>query len=257
MTARLERMPAVPEDYYQRILDAERSHYWYRGMEAIAAALLGERMHAGLRVLDAGCGTGGFLRFLIDEGRFATVAGVDLAGAAIDLARERVPEADLRVAPLRELPFANGSFDLVVSNDVLQHVEEAEIDESLAEIRLVLVAGGTLLVRTNGSRRLRRERSDWRAYDRASLHARLAIAGFDCQRVTYANLVQSLVAAAFGRSPHAPTGSRHGVPSPDGGRLTRTLGAHLLSVEASWLGRGGSLPYGHTLFALATAPTGG
>jgi len=252
MTARVELMPGVPADYYRRILAAEQAHYWYRGMEEIAVALLGECMHANLRVLDAGCGAGGFLRFLLDEGRFALAAGVDLATTAIELARERVPEADLRAAPLSELPFADGSFDLVVSNDVLQHIEESELNASLVEIRRVLTSGGRFLVRTNGSRRLRRERSDWRAYDRETVGAELAAAGFEIERLTHANVVQSLVAAALGRSPHAPTDERDGVPAVEQGALRKALGLRLLEAEARWLRLPGrTLPFGHTLFALA------
>ena len=47
-------------------------------------------------MLDAGCGTGGFLRWLLDRGSFAAAAGVDIGSAAIELARRRVPEADCR-----------------------------------------------------------------------------------------------------------------------------------------------------------------
>jgi len=252
MTARVELAPGVPTDWYRRIAEAEESHYWYRGMEAITVALLGDRMYANLRVLDAGCGAGGFIRFLLDKGRFARAAGVDLATAAIDFASQRVPEADLRAARLTDLPFQSGSFDLAVSNDVLQHIDESEIDASLTEIRRVLTPGGSLLVRTNGSRRLRVERTDWRAYDRKTLGGQIAAAGFDIERLTYANLVQSLVASALGRAPHAPTDKRHGVPSVEQGALRRTIGLRLLQAEASWLVRPGrSLPFGHTLVVLA------
>lgn len=253
MAARVALAPGVPADWYRRIAEAEDRHYWYRGMEKIACALLGERRYADLRVLDAGCGAGGFLRFLIDDGRFRSAAGVDLATAAIDLARDRVPEADLRVAALRDLPFPDASFDLVVSNDVLQHVDESEIEESLAEVRRVLEPRGALLIRTNGSRRLRRERSDWRAYDKRTLHVTLAAAGFRCERLTYANMAQSLFADLLGRTPHAPTETRHGVPPVEQGALRSAIGRRLLRAEARWLARPGrSLPFGHTLFALAS-----
>ncbi len=251
MEAETQRAPGVPADYYRRIYEAEETHFWYRGMWTISAALLGDRTYADGRLLDAGCGTGGYLRFLLDEGRFVSAAGVDIASAAIALARERVPEVDLRVAPLRELPFHDASFELVVSNDVLQHVPEVEVHESLHELHRVLVPGGTLLMRTNGSRRLRRERDDWRAYDGATLRRELETAGFTIERLTHANAALSLLAVMRGRIPHAPSEERHGIPTREPGRLVSVVGGSALSVETWWLERGGSLPYGHTQFALA------
>jgi 2-polyprenyl-3-methyl-5-hydroxy-6-metoxy-1,4-benzoquinol methylase len=50
----------VPDDYYDRIYEAERAHWWHRGMRATEATLLGDRIRPGLHILDAGCGTGGF-----------------------------------------------------------------------------------------------------------------------------------------------------------------------------------------------------
>lgn len=245
--------PGVPTDYYARIAEIDTRHWWYRGMLEIECALLGERLHRpGQRLLDAGCGTGGMLRWAFDSGYFASITGVDLASDAIELARQRAPEADLQIAPLHELPFADESFDMIVSNDVLQHIHERQVDASLRELRRALAASGTLLVRTNGSRHLRRERDDWRVYDRRGLEEVLRRAGFVCESITYANMVLSLAAAARGRSPHAPTEKRDGVPPADGGRLKPAVGARILSWEAWWLSHPGrSLPYGHNLLAVA------
>jgi SAM-dependent methyltransferase len=245
--------PGVPADYYERIAEVDERHWWYRSMLAIEFALLGDRVsRAAQRLLDAGCGTGGFLHWAADSGLFASVAGVDLGSEAIDLARRRVPEADLRVAPMRELPFAAASFDLVVMHDVLQHIHASEIDESLRELRRVLSPDGVLLLRTNGSRRLRTEREDWRAYDLDSLEETLHRGGFKCERITYANFVLSLLAAARGRSPHAPTETRHGVPPHDEGSIKSAIGRFLLGAEERWLSRAGrSLPFGHNLLTVA------
>jgi SAM-dependent methyltransferase len=246
--------PGIPPDYYDRIFDVEETHWWYRGMRDISAALLGARLtEPGRRLLDAGCGTGGFLGWALERGAFARAAGVDIGSAAIELARRRLPVADLRVAPLRALPFADASFDLVVSNDVLQHVDESDVGESLAELRRVLDVGGTLLLRTNGSRRLRRERHDWRAYDRETLREQLESAGFRCERVSYANTLLSLYGAIRGRAPRAPSEDRDGLPRSTPSDLVSTVGARLLRAEARWLaGAGRTLPYGHTLFAVAS-----
>lgn len=246
--------PGVPSDYYERINDVELRHGWYRGMRAITRALLGDRLDGSHTVLDAGCGTGGMLRWLLDGRGVVGAAGADLAAAAVELARERVPEADLRVAPMSALPFDDASFTLVVTGDVLQHVPESEVEQSLAELRRVLRPGGTLLVRTNGARRLRRERDDWRAYDRETLRRVLEAAGFRCERLTYANTLLSLWAAATGKTPHGPSEERHGIPMEVPRGFRNELCRRILGAEARWLRRPGrTLPYGHTLFALAVA----
>jgi SAM-dependent methyltransferase len=247
--------PGVPPDYYRQIRAAEDSHWWFRGMRKISKSMLGSHLHSGGRVLDAGCGTGGYLRWLLDTGRFSASAGVDVAAAALEYARKRVPEADLRAATLARLPFADESFDLVVTNDVLQHVDESELDASYGELRRVLTPGGVLLARTNGSHTLRREQSDWRAYDIATLTGQLERSGFVVERATYANCVPSAWGRLRGRVPHAPSEERHGIPVADEPALRSAIGSSLLSLEARALARPRlRIPYGHTVFALAHRP---
>jgi SAM-dependent methyltransferase len=253
MTGAPELAPGIQADYYQRIHLFEQSHFWYRGMRQISAALLGDALtRPGQRILDAGCGTGGFLRWALDSGSFASASGIDIGSAAVELARERVPEADLRTGPLRSLPFDDGSFDLVVTNDVLQHIPEDDVADSLRELHRVLSAGGLLFLRTNGSKTLRRERDDWRAYDRATLARELEAAGFRLRRLTYANTVLSAWGAFRGRAPKAPSESQDGIPSSLPNPAVSAIGGLLLSGEAHWLKPPGrTLPSGHTLFALA------
>ena len=66
---------------------------------------------SGERVLEVGCGSGVFLRAAADRG--AEVVGLDASEALIELARTRVPEADVRVGDLQYLPFEDDSFDAV------------------------------------------------------------------------------------------------------------------------------------------------
>lgn len=241
-------MRDVPDDYYRRLHEVDTGHWWHLGMRSVAGALLDGRAHGSL--LDAGCGTGGFLAWAASTETFTRLCGIDLSVEAVDLARETVPAAELHAAPLDRVPFGDQEFDVVVSFDVLQHVPDGALDASLKELRRVLRPGGALLVRTNGARCARRVRDDWRAYDAATLAADLRRAGFTIRRITYANAVPSLAAAAIGRRPDAPTEASCGIPQVETGAKA-TLGRGLLELEARLVARGGRVPYGHTLFALA------
>jgi SAM-dependent methyltransferase len=245
-------MRGVPDDYYRRLHEVDTRHWWHLGMRSIEAVLLGDRLQrTGQSVLDAGCGTGGFLAWAESTGAFDRLAGSDVSAEAIELAREVVPQAELRVAPLDALPFEDAAFDLVVVEDVLQHVHQDALDRSFAELRRVLRPDGALLIRTNGGRHARNERVDWRLYDAPTLAHDLERGGFRPLRVTYANMPLSAAAAFFGRTPRAPTSASHGIPAPEGSAKT-AIGSRLLALEARYLARPGrSLPYGHTLLALA------
>lgn len=244
----------VPPDYYRHLHTSEQAHWWYRGAREMALALLGERLHReGLALLDAGCGTGGFLAWIDRRADIDRLCGIDLSAEAIAVAREEAPRADLAVGQLHALPYEDGTFDVITLTDVLQHVDEKDEAATLRELLRVLRSGGALLVRTNAGRHARRERTDWRLYNSYLLRSRLAEAGFQVERVTHANLLFSMVAELRGRAPRAPSETRHGIPTP-AGAVSRTLGSASLRLETAYVRRGGDLPWGHTLFAVAASP---
>ncbi len=78
------------------------------------------------RVLDLGCGTGALAQLVNNALPCARVTGVDISGAMVDRARERLGgSVRLFRADAESLPFAEGSFDAVIMNDVLHHVPDA------------------------------------------------------------------------------------------------------------------------------------
>jgi SAM-dependent methyltransferase len=242
---------SVPSDYYLRLAEIDARHWWVRGMIEIEATLLGPWLtRASSRLLDAGCGTGGFLEWAAASGRFTALNGVDISPEAVDACRVRVPAAEVSVAPLSELPFADRTFDVAVSNDVLQHIDEQEVAASLAELRRVLRDDGVLAVRTNGARRARQDGADWRLYDDAGLRAQLEGAGFRVRRSTFANVLFSGLAEFRGMGPRAPTAHSCGIPEHPGAAVSM-LGRWALAVEARFVGAGGRIPWGHTLLAVA------
>jgi SAM-dependent methyltransferase len=88
------------------------------------------QLEPGQRVLDVGCGIGAFLRLVTERGAWAH--GLDASGALLDVARARLPHADLRVGEMEALPYENDTFDLVTgfnsfffANDIVAALREA------------------------------------------------------------------------------------------------------------------------------------
>jgi SAM-dependent methyltransferase len=88
-------------------------------------AIAGLALREGMHVLDAGCGTGEALTWLSEELGEGRVVGVDLASAHVRLARESAPpDVLVAQADLRELPFRDGSFDLIWSVNTINHLRD-------------------------------------------------------------------------------------------------------------------------------------
>jgi ubiquinone/menaquinone biosynthesis C-methylase UbiE len=115
--------------------------HWHRYAFALAWA-------PGRRVLDAACGEGYGAALLARAG--ARVTAVDLSAEAIDHARRRygdLPNLEFTQADVAELSrWPDGSFDLIVSFETLEHLEAQ--DAMLAGFRRLLAPGGLVLVST-------------------------------------------------------------------------------------------------------------
>jgi SAM-dependent methyltransferase len=98
----------------------------------------------GLRVLEIGCGRGGFSRYLASNG--ADLVAADFSPAAVEMAARGL-DGDVVVADIEAIPFEAGSFDLVVSLDTIEHVPNPT--RAVAELTRVLKPGGKLVLTTN------------------------------------------------------------------------------------------------------------
>ncbi len=98
----------------------------------------------GSRVLDVATGPGYAAGAAADRG--ASVIGVDVAAAMIEIARRRHPTVEFREASAESLPFADGVFDAVVSNFVVPHLSRPE--DAVAELVRVVGDGGRLALTT-------------------------------------------------------------------------------------------------------------
>ncbi len=242
----------MEKEQYQILFDLEMGHWWYAGMRAMAHALLegclGRRQ--GLAILDAGCGTGGTSQSLARWGR---VWGVDLAPEAVALCRKR-PKVAVAQGSVLCLPFADDSFDLVTSFDVLYHRAVPEDETALRETWRVLRPGGWLLVRVPAYESLRSSHDEAvhtrHRYTAAELRLKLEAAGFGVAKVSYANTLLFPVAALWRRYQRAqgpPQKVSDLRPTPP---LINGLLKAILGAEARLLRHWG-LPIGLSVWALA------
>jgi SAM-dependent methyltransferase len=112
-------------------------------------------IRAGQRVLEVGCGSGVFLRLAADLG--AEAHGLDASEALLELARERVPEADLRLGDLGQLPYENDTFDVVAGFNAFFFA--VDMVAAIREAGRVAKPGAPVVIQVWG----RHERSDLEA----------------------------------------------------------------------------------------------
>lgn len=98
----------------------------------------------GGRALEIGFGDGTLLRMLSQS---YECHAADISEANVAQMREKVPGVEFRVMGVDgKLPYPDGFFDLFVASEVLEHMDDAELETALGEIRRVLKDGGHALV---------------------------------------------------------------------------------------------------------------
>jgi len=134
-------------------LDRDHPNYerWRHGIES--ALLRGNLVcdvlanHISLRgaaALDVGCGVGGTSAALARHG--VDVIAVDHNPARLEAVGDLPEQIETKLADARDLPFPDDSFEIVILQDVIEHVVEPSA--VLCEIRRVLVSGGILFLST-------------------------------------------------------------------------------------------------------------
>ena len=180
----------MKEHTYPIMFRVEQSHWWYTGRRKILSNFVEEICRRVTdrrpRILDVGCGTGANLLML---SQYGDAEGVDVSEDALAFCRERGLEK-VRLGAGEELPYDDGTFDLVTAFDVVEHMDNDLA--GLREMRRVLRPGGHVLLFVPTFTFL------WGLQDDVSNHRRryrlpelrrvLEQAGFEIERTTYANI---------------------------------------------------------------------
>jgi SAM-dependent methyltransferase len=241
----------MDRDYELQTHQAEDRHWWYRGRRTVLDGVIaGLELPTPARVLDAGCGSG---RNMIELARLGSVTGIELSETSVALARER-NAGEVISGSVLEMPFGDDSFDLAVSLDVIEHLEDDL--GALRELRRTVAPGGTLLVTVPAYQWLWSGHDEinhhHRRYTRRSLQRVAEQAGWSQLRTTYFNSLLLPVAIALrvlDRVNRAKTTESSLdlwiPPAPVNWLLERPL-----ALEAALIGHRGRIPAGLSLLAV-------
>ena len=175
---------------YQQFLELERDHWWFRGRRTVYLGLL-EHHLAGERpprVLDLGCGVGGFLGGLARLG--GRVFPADISADSLVRCRERGFPGGV-VSSGYALPYASAVFDLVCLFDAIEHIEDDA--RVLQEVARILKPGGLVMLTVPAYQFLYanndRVAQHHRRYNRARLRAALEPSGLAIERNSHSNVL--------------------------------------------------------------------
>jgi SAM-dependent methyltransferase len=240
----------MDRDFELQTHRAEDRHWWYRGRRNVLERVIADlRLPARSRILDAGCGSG---RNMVELARHGTVTGVELSGTSVALARDRAAGEVIEGSVL-EMDLAADSFDLAVSLDVIEHLQDDL--SALRELRRVVAPGGSLLVTVPAYQWLWSGHDEinhhHRRYTRRSLLHVAEQAGWEPVRTTYFNsllLPVAILLRVLERLNTKTTESSLDLwipPAPLNWLLERPL-----TLEAALIGRGRRIPAGLSLLAM-------
>ncbi|MDQ6695255.1 MAG: class I SAM-dependent methyltransferase [Chloroflexota bacterium] len=250
----------MESEEYKVMYEAEDVHWWYRGLRGVMATTLQLPPRAGkqLRILDAGCGTGGNLSALEKMGQ-TEAEGFDLSPIALDFCRRR-GLTNTKQGSITAIPYPDNRFDVAISCDVLTDAGTDNEMTALLELRRVLKPGGRLFLNLPAYGFLRGEHDQAtdvaRRYTRRELKERLNEAGFTVRRISYWNMflfpVVLLVRLIRRGDPEGAAGSARSDIVVPAAPINVLLTA-FMAVERVLLRRF-ALPFGSSVAVVATKP---
>ncbi|MGC4073498.1 MAG: class I SAM-dependent methyltransferase [Nibricoccus sp.] len=243
-----------PEEY-DKMAEVEDHMWYYRALHTRLRDYLSRGLGNtdSVCLLDAGCGTGGFLRRIEKAQPRWKLSGVDISPLACGHARRRV-SAEIQQASVTALPFGDSTFDGIVSADVLYQVERPV--EALKEFFRCVRPGGVVVVNVAAYRWL------WSYHDemvqskhrftRGEMVRLMEQAGFTVEASTYWNTLPFPLVVVRRKlmwsRPTAGDVRMHSAP-------VEAAFNGMMACERGWLRTGLRLPFGSSVLVAARRKT--
>lgn len=237
---------------YRKLAEVEDRMWYFRALHGHIERELTATLGSGFaEILDAGCGTGGLIARLAPRHPWSWT-GIDVSDVALTYAKERVRflRADLRQGSVTAMPFADGSFDAIVSADVLYHI--VDDGKAMGEFARVLRPGGVVVLNLPAYRWLWSYHDiavhSQRRYTRSDVIRLVQDAGLSPVRSTYWNTLPFPLIVLRRKLLPAPRGGSDVqlYPAP----IEKTFDA-AMAMERGGLRVFGRLPFGSSVFVVA------
>jgi ubiquinone/menaquinone biosynthesis C-methylase UbiE len=243
----------MEEREYEILFQAEQKHFWYQALHKNIIDTLNEIFpnQSGIKILDAGCGTGLLLQKLQQSG---SAFGFDISVHALEFSSQRKVK-NISRATVQHLPFEAETFDAVISADVLYHRNVPEDRNAVLEFYRVLKIGGSLILNLPAFEFLRSAHDiaihTQRRYKKKQLEILLRSCGFKVNRCYYRNclLFPVIAISRLLRRGFAKTNPDSDVKLPPAfinNSLTQIMFAD------DWLAKKVHFPAGLSVFCVAT-----
>jgi SAM-dependent methyltransferase len=239
------------------MFEAEDRHWWYAGNHENFLSILKRKkiLRNGIRVLDAGCGTGRWLQILKNACRIEET-GVDQSDIALKYAKSRA-DLNLVQGDINRPLFPESSFDLITSFDLIYHLD-VDDETAIRNFRSYLDKGGYLLLTVPAFSFLYSRHDEVvhtkKRYTRKELRELIERNGFGIEKITYCVSLLfpfALVKRVFDRIHWDREKIHNEVEIPP--RLVNRLFLMVMRME-NFLLRFLDFPFGLSLLVLAKIP---
>ncbi len=246
---------------YHKLADVEDRMWYFRSLFAHADRQFTHTAKLSTptpELLDAGCGTGGYLRHIAEKFPRWRTTGIDYSQLAVDFTNQRVPTlaSPARQASITALPHADASFDLVANLDVICQVPyPTDAAAAAREFHRVLRPGGYLLINVAAYMWMWSYHDDTcqsqHRYTRPRLTRLLTDAGFQIRHTTYWNTLPFPLLVIKRKLLSRPTDTSDVrlYPAP-----LEAFFNLLMRIEHTWIKHLTRLPYGSSVHILAQKP---
>lgn len=244
----------MKKNAYNEMFAVEDKHWWYIGLHDLVSVLVKELFpNQTLKILDAGCGTGGLVSILSSTQH--QVEGIDYSDDAIAFCHKRGLEKVYKADINNWIPTPN-SFDLIVSMDVLCHKWVRDEIQVLKTLASGLKNNGLMMLNYPAFPILRRHHDDVvmirERYTKKTLNKYLSDAGLEPVILSY-RLPHAFIFLIFLRIYESTLANTTNIksdiadiPSPFINKaLTKTI-----KLENQAIARGVSIPFGSSLFVV-------